>query len=123
MIKKNYEIIGDDEGIKCLRCGLTSYNSGDAINRYCANCKIFHDDPCIITDFEKHIKETRRFEKIAIYKSILIILIGWFALFYLKYFTNNILVSVLLGVLSWILITPATLWWYGYFKNKQHEIK
>lgn len=29
--------------IKCLRCGLKSYNSNDIANLYCGNCHEFHD--------------------------------------------------------------------------------
>ena len=30
--------------ITCGRCGMTSHNPGDVENRYCGNCKVFHDD-------------------------------------------------------------------------------
>ena len=30
--------------IYCRRCGMESYNAGDVDERYCANCKIFHED-------------------------------------------------------------------------------
>ncbi len=32
-------------GIKCLLCGLVSYNLNDIRQRYCAACHRFHDDP------------------------------------------------------------------------------
>ncbi len=38
-----YEISEDGKSIKCLICGLTSYNPNDVENRYCANCNVFHD--------------------------------------------------------------------------------
>jgi hypothetical protein len=31
-------------GIKCLVCGMTSYNRCDVDSRYCGGCHIFHDD-------------------------------------------------------------------------------
>jgi ribosomal protein L37E len=38
------EISGELLAITCLRCGRTSYSRGDIDNRYCAHCKMFHDD-------------------------------------------------------------------------------
>jgi hypothetical protein len=35
---------GEVNGITCLVCGKTSYNSNDVENRYCAHCHEFHDD-------------------------------------------------------------------------------
>jgi ribosomal protein L37E len=41
-----YELMRDKCGqaiaITCLRCGLTSYNLNDVVNRYCGNCHLFH---------------------------------------------------------------------------------
>jgi hypothetical protein len=34
-----------DPGFTCPRCGATSYNANDFIERYCARCKVFVDDP------------------------------------------------------------------------------
>jgi hypothetical protein len=31
-------------GIKCLDCGMTSYNRQDIRHRYCGNCKTYLDD-------------------------------------------------------------------------------
>jgi hypothetical protein len=39
-----YFISADHESIICLRCGEKSYNANDVAQRYCGNCKIFHDD-------------------------------------------------------------------------------
>lgn len=41
---KRYEIINNGEAIRCLSCGLTSYNHGDIQMKYCGNCRRFHDD-------------------------------------------------------------------------------
>jgi hypothetical protein len=32
-------------GIKCLICGLVSYNLNDIRQRYCGQCHRFHEDP------------------------------------------------------------------------------
>jgi len=39
-----YEIDPEGDWIKCLICGLTSYNPADVQNHYCGNCHIFHDE-------------------------------------------------------------------------------
>lgn len=39
-----YEIIGKDEAVKCLVCGLTSYNPNDVMQRYCGKCHKYHSD-------------------------------------------------------------------------------
>jgi hypothetical protein len=31
------------QGIRCLFCGLTSFQPADVANRYCGHCKHFHD--------------------------------------------------------------------------------
>ena len=48
---KSYELLGEKlsaaqepSAIKCLICGLVSHNLGDVLQRYCAKCRIFHDD-------------------------------------------------------------------------------
>jgi hypothetical protein len=41
----SYAISADGKRITCGRCGLTSHNPNDVAQRYCGNCKIFHDDP------------------------------------------------------------------------------
>jgi ribosomal protein L37E len=40
----DYTIAADNRSITCHRCGKTSYNLNDVQQRYCANCKRFHDD-------------------------------------------------------------------------------
>lgn len=42
-------IPASNEWIVCLHCNLRSYNRNDVEQRYCSNCRIFHDD--VITDF------------------------------------------------------------------------
>jgi hypothetical protein len=32
-------------GIRCLGCGLTSWNPKDVANRYCGFCHAFHEEP------------------------------------------------------------------------------
>jgi len=39
-----YMLSTDGIAISCGRCGMTSYNPHDVENRYCGNCKVFHDD-------------------------------------------------------------------------------
>lgn len=34
---------GKEIAIKCKRCGLTSYNLNDVVNRYCGMCHQFHE--------------------------------------------------------------------------------
>lgn len=43
----SFELVNNDTetGIKCLYCGLTSYNPTDIEQRFCANCKVWHNDP------------------------------------------------------------------------------
>ncbi len=42
-----YQLVktGKSLGIKCLLCGLVSYNLNDIRQRYCGQCHRFHDDP------------------------------------------------------------------------------
>jgi hypothetical protein len=39
-----YTIADDGRAITCKRCGKTSHNLNDARNRYCGQCKLFHED-------------------------------------------------------------------------------
>lgn len=41
---KTYEIVENGLAIKCLICGLTSYNSNDVKHIFCGHCKRFHLD-------------------------------------------------------------------------------
>lgn len=45
-----YELITlrEQHGIKCLRCGMTSFHPIDIANRYCGRCHIFHEDLALI---------------------------------------------------------------------------
>lgn len=47
----NYKIIkkNKETGIKCLRCGRTSWSPPDVENKYCGYCHKFHD-------FEEELK-------------------------------------------------------------------
>lgn len=41
-----YEIVSTKDlgtGIKCLKCGQTSYHTWDLQELYCAHCREFHD--------------------------------------------------------------------------------
>jgi len=42
---KTYRLVSDRHGIgiKCLICGMTSYNANDATRKYCGNCHQFHE--------------------------------------------------------------------------------
>jgi hypothetical protein len=45
--RQTYELVageGGAVGIKCLRCGLVSWNVNDVANRYCGRCHRFHED-------------------------------------------------------------------------------
>lgn len=39
-----YEIVDGGRMIRCLQCGMGSYNPRDVEKRYCALCRMFHDD-------------------------------------------------------------------------------
>ena len=42
---KTYEIVSTKEdglGIRCLICGMTSWNENDVREKYCGNCRQFH---------------------------------------------------------------------------------
>jgi len=42
---KTFEIVKGrtQNGIKCLICGMTSWNRNDVKNEYCGNCHQYHD--------------------------------------------------------------------------------
>ncbi|MGF6641803.1 ribosomal protein L37E [Paraburkholderia sp. MM6662-R1] len=40
----SYQILEAGRAIRCLRCGMTSWNLNDVKYRYCGKCKVFHDD-------------------------------------------------------------------------------
>jgi len=44
-IFETFEIvkIGGQKGIRCLICGMISYNENDIKNEYCGNCHQFHN--------------------------------------------------------------------------------
>jgi hypothetical protein len=44
---QSYELVrlDDEDGIRCLYCGLISYNPNDIAHHYCGNCHVWHDDP------------------------------------------------------------------------------
>ena len=46
-MKQSFQIQEKDgqQGIKCLECNLTSWNSNDVNWKYCAKCDKFHDIP------------------------------------------------------------------------------
>jgi len=39
-------------GIRCNKCGLTSWNPMDVAERYCANCHVFHEDARRVEEFK-----------------------------------------------------------------------
>jgi hypothetical protein len=39
-----HEILYNGRAIRCLRCGLVSFNLNDVLQRYCGNCHVFHDE-------------------------------------------------------------------------------
>lgn len=42
--RETYAITNDGKAIKCLICGMKSYNKDDISMRYCGSCKRFYDD-------------------------------------------------------------------------------
>jgi hypothetical protein len=38
-----YVLVAGDKAIMCLTCGMVSNHPQDVSNRYCANCKKFHE--------------------------------------------------------------------------------
>lgn len=40
-------IVDGFRGIKCLRCGKTSFHPQDIYQRYCARCNRFHDEASV----------------------------------------------------------------------------
>ena len=43
-MNETYEIVDNGLGIKCLKCGHTSYDFGDIDSLWCSTCKKFHED-------------------------------------------------------------------------------
>lgn len=52
---KGYSIACDGKSIKCLECGMTSYNLIDVEEKYCSNCNIFHCTSQIDIDREEEL--------------------------------------------------------------------
>lgn len=44
VVHKTYAIVADGKAIKCLTCGRTSWHPEDVKNKYCGNCREFHED-------------------------------------------------------------------------------
>ena len=44
MTLPTYHIVHDGTAIRCLICGMVSYNNNDVREKYCGNCHQFHDD-------------------------------------------------------------------------------
>jgi len=62
--QRTYEIVGDNHGIRCLICGLTSYHPKDIEHLFCGKCNIFHDvqDPVALSEDQYHILKALRDE-------------------------------------------------------------
>lgn len=43
-----YTVLDDGAAIRCHSCDRVSHNAADVGARYCAHCKVFHDDPLVI---------------------------------------------------------------------------
>jgi hypothetical protein len=41
--ERTYMIICLDRAIKCLKCGMISYNEYDIKHKYCGHCHEYHD--------------------------------------------------------------------------------
>lgn len=39
----SFTVSEDGKAITCLVCGMTSHNPHDVANRYCGNCRVFHE--------------------------------------------------------------------------------
>ncbi len=59
-LTKTYEIVaspdGERAGIKCLDCGLTSWNSNDVREKYCGNCHEFHSIKAMMNKYPELTK-------------------------------------------------------------------
>ena len=52
-----YTIAPDGASITCGRCGRTSHNPNDVVQRYCGACHAFHDKILTIWVIYKHPKD------------------------------------------------------------------
>jgi uncharacterized protein (UPF0179 family) len=52
-----YTISADGKSITCNLCGKTSYNLTDVREKFCARCKVFHDDLEAIERLRVKIRE------------------------------------------------------------------
>lgn len=51
-----YEIVyskSGQQGIRCNKCGLTSFNPNDIKYLYCDHCKLFHDQEKLKDEFKQ----------------------------------------------------------------------
>ena len=49
-----YVISKDGKSIKCLNCGMTSYNPIDVRDKYCGNCHVFLEDNELMKNLDPH---------------------------------------------------------------------
>lgn len=56
-----YEIINNGAAIKCLVCGMTSYNTNDIEQKYCGHCHQFHEFLEIQHKNEDELRKLRTF--------------------------------------------------------------
>ena len=49
---RTHEISADGRSIKCLDCGMTSFNPNDVRWRYCGNCHEFHEIKQMVEELE-----------------------------------------------------------------------
>lgn len=58
-LKPTFDIISknDQPAIKCLMCGMISYNYNDILYKYCGKCDVFHETLFYqVVDHEEIIK-------------------------------------------------------------------
>lgn len=48
----SYRLLENGSAIWCVKCGFISFNPNDVAQRYCALCKVFHDDAAPMFHFE-----------------------------------------------------------------------
>lgn len=60
--------IKDDQTIKCLECGFTSFNDNDINFEYCGNCKCFHD-VLALKKIARECKQQKKLERSLGYRS------------------------------------------------------
>lgn len=103
------------KGIKCLRCGLVSYNPKDIEHLYCGCCHIFHDYSFSDKFIEKHLKFCFVQKKSYLRRAIIFLII---ALFYLSFCIINKYIGNKTASFVWAFNTIIVLYVsFRYYRN------